>query len=116
MALDASFNNLTSLPTNIGYGSQNLERLTIQLKKHRSFDIKRSAFLKNPIESRLKEESDQGAKAVIEFMRWAYIMVEVQQRISVEEAERHGDENGWVSWGPSMVTYLVSGVTQSIGF
>ncbi|KAL0737585.1 hypothetical protein Bca4012_013795 [Brassica carinata] len=49
-------------------------------------------------------------------MRWAYIMVEVQQRISVEEAERHGDENGWVSWGPSMVTYLVSGVTQSIGF
>ena len=32
------------------------------------------------------------------------------------EAERHGDENGWVSWGTSMVINLVSGVTQTIGF
>ena len=34
---DASFNNLPSLPTNIGYGTQNLERLSIHLKKHRYF-------------------------------------------------------------------------------
>lgn len=32
------------------------------------------------------------------------------------EAERHGDENGWVSQGTSMVINLVSGVTQTIGF
>ena len=31
---DVSFNNLPSLPTNIGYGTQNLEKLSIQLKKH----------------------------------------------------------------------------------
>ncbi|KAF8108121.1 hypothetical protein N665_0114s0014 [Sinapis alba] len=35
--LDASFNNLPLLPTNIGYGLQNLERFSIQLKKHRYF-------------------------------------------------------------------------------
>lgn len=35
--LDASFNNLTSLPANFGYGLLNLERLSIQLNKIRFF-------------------------------------------------------------------------------
>ncbi|KAF8056336.1 hypothetical protein N665_1274s0012 [Sinapis alba] len=35
--LDASYNNLISLHTNIGYGLQNFERLSIQLKKFRYF-------------------------------------------------------------------------------
>lgn len=35
--LDASFNNLTSLPANIGYGLLNLEKLSIQLNKIRLF-------------------------------------------------------------------------------
>ena len=56
---------------------------------------------------------NQGAKSVIEFMR--NIWAEVQQMIGVE-AEQHGDEHGWVSWGTSMVINLVSGVPQTIGF
>lgn len=36
MELDASFNSLTYLPTNIGYELVNLERLSIQLNKIRS--------------------------------------------------------------------------------
>lgn len=35
MEIDASFNNLLSLPINIGYGLVNLERLSIQLNKIR---------------------------------------------------------------------------------
>lgn len=35
MELDASFNNLMCLPTNIGYGVANIERLSIQLNKIR---------------------------------------------------------------------------------
>lgn len=194
--LDASYNNLTSLPTNIGYGLQNLERLLIHLNKLSYFpgSISEMRSLKyldahmneihglpssmgrlkklevlnlssnfnnlmrvpdaitdlinlreldlsnnqiqaipdsfymlkkleklnlehNPLEIPSQEVAKQGAEAVREFMRkrWDMIMGEEQQRIGVE-AERHGDGTGWVSWGTSMVTNLVSGVTQTVGF
>ena len=37
MELDASFNSLVCLPTNVGYGLLNLERLSIKLNKLRTF-------------------------------------------------------------------------------
>ncbi|VVB04131.1 unnamed protein product [Arabis nemorensis] len=99
--LDLSNNQIQAIPDSF-YRLKKLEKLNLD---------------QNPLEIPSQEVANQGAEVVREFMRkrWAKIMAEEEQRIGVE-AERYGDETGWVSWGTSMVTNLVSGVTQTIGF
>lgn len=190
MELDASFNNLASLPANIGYGLLNLERLSIHLNKIRYFPnsicemrslryldahmneihglpiaigrltslqvlnlsgnfsdltelpdtISDLASLKeldvsnnqirvlpdsffrsekleklnldqNPLEFPPQEIVNQGAEAVREFMRkrWEEMIEEEQVRSLIEAEKQQGGVTGWLSWGSSIVSDLLTG-------
>lgn len=193
--LDASFNNLTSLPSNIGYGLLNLEKLSIQLNKIRflppsicemrslryldahfnelhglpqvigrmtnlevlnlssnfndftdlpetisdlvnlrELDLSNNQIRalpytfsrlgklsklnldQNPLIVPPLEIANKGADAVKEFMskRWLEIVTEEQRRINLE-ASNQQSPTGWLSWGTSLVSNTVSGVSQTVG-
>lgn len=122
--LSSNFNNLMGVPDTIT-DLTNLRELDLSNNQiqaipdsfYRLRKLEKLNLDQNPLEIPSQEVATQGAEVVREFMRkrWGDIMAEQQQRIGVE-AERHGDENGWVYWGTSMVTNLVSGVTHTIGF
>ncbi|XP_013677519.1 plant intracellular Ras-group-related LRR protein 2-like [Brassica napus] len=122
--LSSNFNNLMRVPDAItdliNLRELDLSNNQIQAIPDSFYMLKKLEKLNldhNPLEIPSQEVAKQGAEAVREFMRkrWDMIMGEEQQRIGVE-AERHGDGTGWVSWGTSMVTNLVSGVSQTVGF
>uniref|UniRef100_A0A1J3J635 Plant intracellular Ras-group-related LRR protein 2 n=1 Tax=Noccaea caerulescens TaxID=107243 RepID=A0A1J3J635_NOCCA len=122
--LSSNFNNLMSVPDAItdltNLRELDLSNNQIQAIPDAFYRLKKLEKLnldQNPLEIPSQEVAKQGAEAVREFMRkrWVDIMAMEEQRMGVE-AERHGDGTGWVSWGSSMVTNLVSGVTQNIGF
>ncbi|KAG7558819.1 Leucine-rich repeat [Arabidopsis thaliana x Arabidopsis arenosa] len=122
--LSSNFNNLMGVPDTIT-DLTNLRELDLSNNQiqaipdsfYRLRKLEKLNLDQNPLEIPSQEVASQGAEAVREFMkkRWGELMAEQQQRIGVE-AERHGNETGWVYWGTSMVTNLVSGVTQTIGF
>ncbi|XP_019085967.1 PREDICTED: plant intracellular Ras-group-related LRR protein 2 [Camelina sativa] len=121
--LSSNFNNLMGVPDTItdltnlrDLDLSNNQIQTIPDSFYRLRKLEKLNLDQNPLEIPSQEVAKQGAEAVRKFMRkrWDEIMAEQQQRIGVE-AERHGDETGWVYWGTSMVTNLVSGMTQTIG-
>ncbi|KAL1210051.1 Plant intracellular Ras-group-related LRR protein 2 [Cardamine amara subsp. amara] len=123
--LSSNFNNLMGVPDTItdltNLRELDLSNNQIQVIPDSFYMLRKLEKLnldQNPLEIPTQEVAKQGAEAVREYMRkrWDEIMEE-KQRIGVEaERQRHGYEAGWVYWGTSMVTNLVSGVTQTIGF
>lgn len=193
--LDVSFNNLSSLPGNIGFGLSNLERLSMSLNKIRllpssicemrslsyldahfnelrglphaigkltsletlnlssnfsdmtdlpdSFgdlvSLKELDLSNNQIRSlpdsffrlenltKLNLEQNplvvpplgialEGAHAVRGFMkkRWEDMIAEEQERSALEASRQQAAQGGWIGWGTSMLSGLVTGVSQSV--
>ncbi|CAH8363643.1 unnamed protein product [Eruca vesicaria subsp. sativa] len=121
--LSSNFNNLMRVPDAItdltNLRELDLSNNQIQAIPDSFYMLKKLEKLNldhNPLEIPSQEVAKQGAEVVRKFMkkRWDMIMAEGQKRIGVE-AERHGDGAWWVIWGTSMVTNLVSGVSQTVG-
>lgn len=197
MELDASFNNLTSLPANMGYGLHHLERFSIQLNKIRALppsicemrslkyldvhfnelhglpyaigrltnlevvnlssnfsdlaelpetlgdliklrelDISNNQIRalpdtffrlenltklnleQNPLIIPPTEIANKGVEAVKDFMakRWLDLLAEAQQTSTEEANKQQQDQTGWLSWGTSLMTNFVSGISSIGGY
>ncbi|CAH8382426.1 unnamed protein product [Eruca vesicaria subsp. sativa] len=71
----------------------------------------------NPLEFPPQEMINQGAEGVREYMRkrWEDMVEEEQVRSVIEAEKQQGGVTGWLSWGSSIVSNLLSGDTQSGG-
>ncbi|XP_010556337.1 PREDICTED: plant intracellular Ras-group-related LRR protein 3 [Tarenaya hassleriana] len=121
--LSSNFSDLTELPDTIS-DLANLRELDLSNNQIRAIPdsffrlekLEKLNLEQNPLMIPPQEVAKGGAEAVREFMRrrWAEMVAEEQQR-SVEEANRQqGGTGGWLSWGTSMVSNLVSGVSQAV--
>ncbi|KAF8104537.1 hypothetical protein N665_0171s0043 [Sinapis alba] len=122
--LSSNFSDLTELPDTIS-DLANLKELDVSNNQIRvlpdSFfrleKLEKLNLDQNPLEFPPQETVSQGAEAVREFMRKRLEeMVEEEQVRSVIEAEKQqGGVTGWLSWGSSIVSNLLSGGTQGGG-
>ncbi|RZR83274.1 hypothetical protein BHM03_00009856 [Ensete ventricosum] len=107
--LNASYNELTYLPTNIGHELQSLEKLWIHLNKLRSLPTS------NPLVVPPLEVVTQGVEAVKDYMakRLLDILLE-EEKSMAEEMSPTQAGNGWLMRGTSWLNSWVSGVSGSV--
>ncbi|KAL5826841.1 hypothetical protein ACOSQ3_018680 [Xanthoceras sorbifolium] len=97
--LDLSNNQIRALPDTF-FRLENLTKLNLD---------------QNPLVIPPVEIVNKGLEAVEEFMkkRWLDIVAKEQQK-SLLEANKQ-QQGGWLAWGTSLLTNVVSGVSQSVG-
>ncbi|VVA91165.1 unnamed protein product [Arabis nemorensis] len=120
--LSSNFSDLTELPDTIS-DLTNLRELDLSNNQIRvlpdSFfrleKLEKLNLDQNPLELPPQEIVSQSAKAILEFMmkRWEEIVEEERVRIMIEAEQRQGGATGWFTWGSSIVTNLISGVSPS---
>ncbi|CAN8293865.1 unnamed protein product [Cochlearia groenlandica] len=118
MNLSSNFSDLTELPDTIS-DLPNLRELDLSNNQIRVlpdtfFRLQKLEKLnldQNPLESPPQEIVNQSAEAVREFMRkrWEEMVEEEQVRSLIEAEKQQGGAAGWLSWGSSIVTNLLSG-------
>ncbi|XP_022776161.1 plant intracellular Ras-group-related LRR protein 3 isoform X2 [Durio zibethinus] len=117
LELDASFNNLSCLPTNIGeLDLSNNQIRALPYTFGRLGKLSKLNLDQNPLIVPPMEIANKGADAVKEFMskRWHDIITEEQRRMTLETSNQQA-QTGWLSWGTSLVSNVVSGVSQRVG-
>ncbi|CAN6902093.1 unnamed protein product [Brassica oleracea] len=122
--LSSNFSDLTELPDTIS-DLANLKELDVSNNQIRVlpdsfFRLERLEKLnldQNPLEFPPQEMVNQGAEGVREYMRkrWEEMVEEEQMRSVIEAEKQQGGVTGWLSWGSSIVSNLLSGGTQSGG-
>ncbi|KAL0757663.1 hypothetical protein YC2023_104091 [Brassica napus] len=122
--LSSNFSDLTELPDTIS-DLANLKELDVSNNQIRvlpdSFfrleKLEKLNLDQNPLEFPPQEMVNQGAEGVREYMRkrWEEMVEEEQMRSVIEAEKQQGGVTGWLSWGSSIVSNLLSGGTQSGG-
>ncbi|KAG2297763.1 hypothetical protein Bca4012_008975 [Brassica carinata] len=122
--LSGNFSDLTELPDTIS-DLANLKDLDVSNNQIRvlpdSFfrleKLEKLNLDQNPLEFPPQETVNQGAEAVREFMRkrWEEMVEEEQMRSVIEAEKQQGGVTGWLSWGSSIVSNLLTGDAQSGG-
>uniref|UniRef100_A0A1J3HHB3 Plant intracellular Ras-group-related LRR protein 3 n=1 Tax=Noccaea caerulescens TaxID=107243 RepID=A0A1J3HHB3_NOCCA len=124
MNLSSNFSDLTELPDTIS-DLANLRELDLSNNQIRvlpdSFfrleKLEKLNLDQNPLEFPPQDMVNQSAEAVREFMRkrWEEMVEEEQLRSVIEAEKQQGGATGWLSWGSSIVTNLISGGTTTHG-
>ncbi|KAJ8773525.1 hypothetical protein K2173_005771 [Erythroxylum novogranatense] len=120
--LSSNFSDLTELPETVG-DLTNLRELDLSNNQIRALPdtfgrlgkLIKLNLEENPIVIPPKDVVCKGVEAVREFMvrRWEVMIAEEQQR-SIPEANQQQAQSGWLAWGTSLLTNMVTGVSQSI--
>ncbi|GMI75039.1 plant intracellular ras group-related LRR 3 [Hibiscus trionum] len=116
--LSSNFNGFTEVPDTIT-DLTNLRELDLSNNQIRILPYTFSRLGKlvklnldqNPLIVPPIEIASKGADAVKEFMskKWVEIITEEQRRINLEASNQQG-QTGWLTWGTSLVSNIVSGV------
>ncbi|XVE92342.1 hypothetical protein REPUB_Repub01dG0089000 [Reevesia pubescens] len=123
LILSSNFNDFTDLPETIS-DLINLRELDLSNNQIRALpytfgrlgNLTKLNLEQNPLIVPPIEIANKGADAVKEFMskRWLDIVTEEQRRSNLE-ASNHRAQTGWLTWGTSLVSNIVSGVSESVG-
>ncbi|XP_021292701.1 plant intracellular Ras-group-related LRR protein 3 [Herrania umbratica] len=121
--LSSNFNDFTDLPATVS-DLINLRELDLSNNQIRALPytfgrlgkLSKLNLDQNPLIVPPMEIAKEGADAVKEFMskRWLEIITEEQRKIT-QEANNEQAQTGWLRWGTSLVTNIVSEVSQSVG-
>ncbi|XWS34721.1 hypothetical protein CRYUN_Cryun21dG0062200 [Craigia yunnanensis] len=121
--LSSNFNNFMGLPETIS-DLINLRELDLSNNQIRALPYTFTRLVKlsklnldqNPLIVPPMDIANKGADAVKEFMskRWLEIITEEQRRNTLE-ASNQQSQTGWLTRGTSLVSNIVSGVSQSVG-
>ncbi|KAH7570351.1 hypothetical protein JRO89_XS05G0091500 [Xanthoceras sorbifolium] len=120
--LGSNFSDLTELPETMGdlikLRELDLSNNQIRALPDAFFRLENLTKLnldQNPLVIPPVEIVNKGLEAVEEFMkkRWLDIVAKEQQK-SLLEANKQ-QQGGWLAWGTSLLTNVVSGVSQSVG-
>ncbi|MBA0711591.1 hypothetical protein Golax_010755 [Gossypium laxum] len=121
--LSSNFNDFTELPDTIS-DLTNLRELDLSNNQIRALPCTFGRLGKlvklnldqNPLIVPPIEIANKGADAVKDYMskKWLDVITEEQRRINLEASNQQG-QMGWLSWGTSLVSNAISGVSQSVG-
>ncbi|XP_031260376.1 plant intracellular Ras-group-related LRR protein 3-like [Pistacia vera] len=123
--LGSNFSDLTELPETLG-DLINLREFDVSNNQIRALpdtffrleNLTKLNLEQNPLVTPPTDIVNKGVEAVKDFMakRWLDLLAEAHQTSTHEANKQQQDQTGWLSWGTSLMTNFVSGVSSVGGY